>query len=149
VFPSTPTLTFHGASYTSDYLAFTGLETTSNKPLGNGYAPLDTPSAADQKLVETYNKPPYTSGQAGAIPFVDLAGKYVTSGASYSPGLLAGKTQAQVAAALTDPSSPIAKAIDGTANTYTAALCDVTGGKPTNVCTSAGVTQAAAALEGR
>jgi hypothetical protein len=145
VFPNTPTLSFHGATYTSQYLAFTGVETTTNEKVNGNYAPLDTPTAADQKTFDTYNQPPYVQS-GGSIPFIDLGGKFVSSGASYSPELLAGKTQAEIAAALKDSSSPIAKAIDGSANLYTAALCKVTGNQPTAVCTSDAVTAAAGKL---
>src|SRR6476661_2395167 len=146
VFPNTPTLSFHGATFTSPYVSFTGLETTTNKKVGGSYQALDTVSSADQKVLDTYNQPPYVTGQGGAIPFIDIGGRYVSAGATYSPQLLAGKTHAQVAAALKDPSSPIAQAVDGSANLFTAAICQVTGGKPGNVCTTAGVTAATAAL---
>ncbi len=145
-FPNTATLSFHGATYTSDYLSFTGVETTSNKRQGNGYAPLNELSATDEKLVEKYNAPPYVQGQGGAIPFTDLGGAFVSAGASFDPQLLAGKSHAQIAAALAKPDSDIAKAILGTANVYTAALCELTGDKPANVCTSTGVKTAATAL---
>jgi hypothetical protein len=145
VFPNTATLSFHGATYTSKYLAFTGVETTTNEKVDGDYAPLDTPTAEDQKTFDTYNQPPYVQS-GGSIPFVDLGGKFVSSGASYSPELLAGKTQAEIAAALKDPSSPIAKAIVGSANLYTAALCKVTGNQPATVCTSDAVTAAAGQL---
>jgi Domain of unknown function (DUF929) len=144
-YPNTSTLSFHGSSYTSDYLSFTGVETTSNKRQGNGYAPLDSLSAADKSLVDKYNAPPYVD-EGGAIPFTDLGGKFVSSGASFDPQLLAGKTHAQIAGALADPSSNIAQGIDGTANAYTAALCELTGAKPANVCSSAGVQAAARTL---
>jgi hypothetical protein len=39
VYPNTATLSFHGASYTSQYLQFQGVETQSNQPQGTGYAP--------------------------------------------------------------------------------------------------------------
>ncbi|TCN41686.1 uncharacterized protein DUF929 [Kribbella orskensis] len=145
VFPDTPTLSFHGATYTSQYLAFTGVETTTNEKVNGNYAPLDTPTAADQTTFDTYNQPPYVQS-GGSIPFIDLGGKFVSSGASYSPELLAGKTQAEIADALKDSSSPIAKAIDGSASLYTAALCKVTGNQPTAVCTSDAVTAAAGKL---
>ena len=70
------------------------------------------------------------------------------SGASYSPQVLQGKTQTQIATALADPNSPIAKAVDGTANLITAAICQITDGQPAAVCQSAGVTTATAALTG-
>ena len=146
VYPNTATLSFHGATYTSDYLSFTGVETTSNKRQGNGYAPLDELTSTDAKLVEKYNAPPYVQGQGGAIPFTDLGGAFVSSGASFDPQILAGKTHEQVAAALADPDGEIAKAILGTANVYTAALCELTDDKPADVCTTAGVTTAASAL---
>jgi hypothetical protein len=146
VYPNTPTLSFHGASYTSNYLSFTGVETQTNKIVNGSYSPLDKLSAADQKIFDTYDRPPYTPGSAGGIPFLDIGGTFVSSGASYDPGLLAGKTRAQIAAALADPTDPIAKAIDGSANVLTAALCEATGGQPAAVCTAPGVTSAATQL---
>ncbi len=146
VSPNTPTLSFHGATYTSQYLAFTGVETTTNEKGADGqYTPLDTPAKDDQNTFDTYNKPPYVSS-AGSIPFVDLGGKYVSAGATYSPDLLAGKTQTEIADALKDPSSPIAKAIDGSANKYTAAICKLTNNQPAAVCTSPAVTAATGTL---
>jgi hypothetical protein len=139
VYPNTATLTFHGATYTSQTLAFTGKETQSNQVVNGGYAPLDTLSAADQALVDKYDP-------SNGIPFIDIGGKYVISGASYDPAMLQGKTQAQIAAALSDPTSPIAKGVDGTANVITAAVCASTGGKPGNVCSASGVVQATARL---
>jgi hypothetical protein len=146
VHPDTATLSFHGATYTSDHLSFTGVETRSNEVQGNGYAPLDELSADDQKTFDTYNQPPYVEGSSGAIPFLDIGGKYVAAGASVDPELLAGKSRAQIAAALSDPSDPIAKAVDGSANVLTAAICAATGQQPAAVCSSDGVTAAATAL---
>ena len=57
-----------------------------------------------------------------------------------------GKTHQQVATALADPSSDIAKAVDGTANVITAAICKSTTGSPAAVCGSAGVQAAAKQL---
>jgi hypothetical protein len=144
VFPSTATLSFHGATYTSKYLAFSGYEMQSNQLQGSSYAPLDKLPPADQKLFQTYDAPPYVPAQsAGAIPFVDLGGRYLISGAGYDPGVLKGLNQAQIARALSDPRSPVAKSVDGTANLVTASLCTLTGNKPTDVCTSSGVRAAA------
>jgi hypothetical protein len=141
VFPNTPSLSFHGATFTSDVLTFTGYETTDSNR-----APLDTPSAADQKLFDTYDGPPYLAGTAGGIPFIDIAGKYASSGASFGPELLAGKTRAEIATAINDSSSKIGKAVLANANVIAAAICQATGAKPANVCTSSGVKAGAAAL---
>ncbi len=145
VYRSTATLTFHGASYTSGYLSFTGKETQSNQAVGGGYATLDTLSAADQALFAKYNAPPYVKS-TGSIPFIDIGGRYLVSGASYDPQVLQGKTHEQIAAALSDPNSAIAKGADGTANLITAAICQTTNNKPAAVCQSRAVTTASAAL---
>jgi hypothetical protein len=147
VYPSTATLTFHGASFTSSTISFTGKETESNQAVNGGYAPLDTLSSADQTILNTYDAPPYvSSSDSGSIPFVDIGGKYLISGASYDPGVLKGKTHAQIAAALSDPTSAIAKGADGTANLITAAICKITSNAPAAVCTSSAVTTATATL---
>jgi len=147
VYPDTQTLSFHGATYTSDYLSFTGVETTGNTPVNGQYPPLDSLAPADEKVVQDYNKPPYTA-TAGSIPFLDVAGLYVTSGATYSPKVLENMSRAQIAAALDDPKDPVAKAVGGTANVLTAVICEATGGQPSEVCTAPGVTAAATAVAG-
>lgn len=125
------------------------METQTNVRQGNTYTPLDTPTAEQLKVLQTYDAPPYVpASSAGSIPFIDFGNKYVISGASISPTLLAGKTPEQVAAALSDPSSPIAQAVDGAANAFTAALCQLTGGQPSNVCTSPAVTAYQAKING-
>ena len=136
-YPNTATLSFHGATYTSDYLAFTGKELQSNQVSGSSYKTLDTVTGGDKALFEK---------AGGSYPFVDLGGTSVISGAQYDPNVLKGKTQAQIAAALSQPKSTIALSVDGAANLVTAKLCTLTNNAPTAVCTSAGVETAAAAL---
>lgn len=145
VYPSTPTLTFHDAQYASRYLTLTAKEMQSNQVVNGQYAQLDPLTPAQQQLMQKYDAPPYTK-TAGSIPFVDIGGKYVSVGASYDPQVLQGKTHAQIAAALSDPASPISRGVNGTANVITAAVCDVTGGQPQAVCTAKGVTAAAKVL---
>jgi hypothetical protein len=139
--PNTPTLSFHGAKYTSKYFTFAGYEQTDRNQ-----QPLDTVPAADQKLLAKYDATPYLpSSSAGSIPFIFFGGKYIISGASYDPGTLAGMTHAQVAKAMSDPTSKVAQGIDGTANVVSALICTMTNQQPANVCSSSGV-QAAAKL---
>ena len=139
VFPNTPSLSFHNASYTSDYLSFAGYELTSNVRSGNGYEPLDTLPADVSSVVNTHNP-------QGSIPFLYIGGKYAMTGSSFSPDVLAGRTHEQIALELSDPSSPVAKAINGTANVLTASICQLTDGKPGSVCNTSGVVAAKAKL---
>ena len=133
VYASTPTLTFYKSGYTSKYLTFTPVETQTEKE----GTTLQKPTAAQTALLTKYDSPPYVaSADAGAIPFIDFGGKYFVHGAQYDPQVLSGQTWAQVAAALKDPSSAIAKGADGAANMITAAICKTTNNQPSNVCTS-------------
>ena len=132
VYPNTPTLTFYKSSYSSKYLSFSAVEEQTVSK-----ATLQTPTKAQQALINKYDYPPYVSqSEQGAIPFIDFGGKYLVHGAQYDPQLLAGQTWAQVAAALQDKSSAIAKGADGAANMITATICKVTNNQPSNVCTS-------------
>jgi len=141
--PSTPTLTFYKSSYTSSYVEF---EPTEAQTVS--HATLEKPTKLQNQLMAKYDAPPYvpSSSYDGSFPFVDFANKYVINGASYDPAVLKGLTWAQVAAALKDPGSPVAKGVDGAANLITAAICKATGGKPGSVCTSAAVTKANGAI---
>jgi hypothetical protein len=145
VYPDTPTLSFHGSTYTSQFLTFNGYETQSNQVQGSSYAPLDKLPDADGILFDKFDAPPYVS-QANAIPFIDFGGLYVSQGVSYSPQLLSGLTQQQVADQISDTSTTISQSVLGTANTFTAALCQVTKQQPAAVCLSPGVTAAAPQL---
>ena len=138
VYPNTQTFSFHGASLSSQYLVFNGIETTSNVQQGSSYAPLDTPTSDEQALLSTYDNAPYVpASSAGSIPFIYFGGKYLISGASYDPQLLQGKSAEQIASGLSDPNNATTKGIIGTANAITAAICELTNGQPSNVCTTA------------
>ncbi|WP_433049083.1 DUF929 family protein [Dactylosporangium sp. CS-033363] len=139
-YPNTPTVSFHGATYTSQYLSFQGVETTTNKRVNGQYAPLDQLTPAQQQVLQKYNAAPYVpADSAGAIPFIDFGNKALQAGASFSPQLLADHSHQQVVDAIKDPNSQLGRAVDGSANAMTALLCKITGGQPGDVCTSAAV----------
>jgi hypothetical protein len=139
-FPGTATVTFHGARYTSPYLSFEGVELAGSVRRGGSYEPLDRLTPEQQQVLVTYNAPPYVpAASAGAVPFVDFGNRFLMTGSAFSPGLLKGLTHEQIAAALVDPASPVAQALLGAANAFTAALCDLTNGEPGEVCRSGAV----------
>ena len=126
-YPNTQTFSLHGATYTSQYLSLDAKELQSNQVTGGHYASLDTLTSAEQA---NFKK------AGGGFPYINLGGKY-TVGTQLNPALLQGKTMEQIAAALSDPTSDIAKAIDGAANLFTAGLCTLTNNQPASVCTAA------------
>ena len=141
VYPSTPTMSFYKSSYASKYVAFVPVEWYSEKPdsaTPTGYAYLQRPTTGQAALFNRY--------AGGGFPFVDIGNRYVVSGVQYLPSALANMTWAQVAAAMRDPSSPVARDIDGAANMITAAICKLTHGQPASVCNSAGVRAAAGSI---
>jgi len=138
--PNTPTVTFHGSTYTSDYLVFSSVETATRTG-----GTLDTPTDFQQQLFDTYNVEAIT-GSSGAIPFVMVGNRYAWAGSQYDTGLLEGKNFDQIANAVGDPETALAKGIGGAANYITAMICQLTDGQPADVCSSAVIQQAQAAL---
>jgi thiol-disulfide isomerase/thioredoxin len=136
--PNTPTLTFYQSSYTSPYLVFTPIE---NETVT--HATLQTPTSAQMALWAKYD-----SSSTGGLgyPFIDFGNKFVIKAPSYDPGVLAGMTWAQVAAALHNPNSAVAKGADGAANMITAAICKMTNGQPGSVCAAPGVVTASKSI---
>lgn len=141
VYASTPTWTFRKASYTSQYIAFTGVETQDVNE-----KPLQSPTSEQQALLQKLDGPPYVQGQAGSIPFIDFGNQYIISGASYDPGVLKGLTQAKIAADLANPQSGVAKAVLPVANQITAAICKIINNRDVTVCTDPVITKAEGTL---
>lgn len=129
---SVPTISFHGATYTSKYINFVGRETETNTMVNGKYPTLDKLTSAEQKLVAKYDYPPYVSGNGG-IPFILFGGKFVQSGASYDPSILLGKTHTAIASQL-DGSGAISTAVNSTAGSFIKAICTLTKGQPGDVC---------------
>jgi hypothetical protein len=95
-------LSLAAASYTSEYLASVPVEwygeaTDPSTPTGHAY--LQQPTAQQQALYARY----------GSLPFVDIGNRYVLPQAQYLPSAPAGLSWTQVAAAMRDPSSAIAR----------------------------------------
>ena len=107
VYPNTHTLSFYGSTYSSPYISFSSTELETNvctNVTSQGcvaYKPLQSASAADQRLFSTYDVKKYfpaaaqaSQSNGGWIPFVDYGNKYVESGGFYSPSQLQGFTDA-------------------------------------------------------
>jgi len=127
------TLSFYGSTYTSPYLNFTPVETTTNVPKGDYYQTLQTPTSAQQTLWGEV-----LQGQLGAsgvsFPFVYLDGKYLINTAQYSPSDLSGKNFTQIANDVGNNETTIGADIDASAAALTKYLCVMTGGQPSNLC---------------
>jgi hypothetical protein len=138
VYPNTPSWTFYKSTYTSKYLTFAPVELQTNIPDPSNnppYTNLQTPTSAQQALLNKYDTTPYTS-EAGSIPFIDFGNKYLSIGTPFIPQVLDGLSWSTIAADLHNPNSAVAKAVDGTANYITAAICKMTGNQPASACTA-------------
>jgi hypothetical protein len=133
-YPASPTWTFTGSSYQSKYLTFTPVETYSSVPdkTTGGYTKLQELTTDQQALADKYD-------QSGGIPFIDLGNAYVqiSTLVPFGPQDMAGKSWAQLTAAIRDPSSAVGKNIAASANYLTAAICTLTGNQPATACTPA------------
>jgi hypothetical protein len=131
--PHTPTLSFQGATYSSPYLDFVGVEHADG--VGN---PLEPLTDEQDKL--------FSSIGGSSYPFIDFGGVWMQRGASFDPKDLGGMTPDQVAQEIGDTSSDVGKTIQAGADVFTAIICQMNGAKPANVCTAPGVKAAEAAL---
>lgn len=126
--PNTHTFTFHGSSYSSTIVDFQPVELEDRNQ-----QPLESPSAQISQIFGSIDQPPYTAS-VGGFPFLDVGGRFTLNATSYDPALLQGLTWDQIAADLSDASSPVTRAIVGNANYLTAAICAVTQNQPTSAC---------------
>jgi hypothetical protein len=126
-----PTLTFYKTQYTSPYLTFTPVETTTNQPDGDYYLTLQTPTAAQQKLWGAHTNPP-------SFPWLDFGGKAELTSAQYDPSLLEGQSFDQIASDAGNNSTTIGADIDASADALIQTICKtMTGSKPAAVCSAA------------
>ena len=129
IYPDTKTFSFYGSTYTSASFDFVPVEEQTNQLVDGTYTTLQTPTPSEEALLAKYDTTPYTS-EPGSIPFLDIANKFVSIGASYTPQVLQGLSMSAIAEQLNDKNSPVAIGIDGTANQITAAITAATGAQP-------------------
>jgi hypothetical protein len=126
VYPNTATFTFYGSTYRSPYVSFQSVETQTNRSPSES---LETLTPEQTALMKLYD-------DKASIPFVDFGNSFEVTGASYDATVLAGKSASEIASALSDPTTAISKAVLGTANSMTVALCAITDHQPAAVCDS-------------
>lgn len=133
--PPIDTWTFYGSSYTSPYLAFVPVETRSNvlvspkanKEVAASYRVLQRLTAAEQAVFDKYDN-------QGSTPFIDFADQAVQTGSGILANLVAGNTWQQLAADLRHPETLEGATLLNEADTLTAELCVLTGGRPAAAC---------------
>ena len=138
VFPSTATLSFLTTTYTSDHVTFTSRETQDRAGKSIPTQELTSAQASTFKAI----------APKGGIPFVDIANKYFINGAQFDPNVLKGLTAEEIATQAGNPGTDIGKAVLGSANLITAAICKATDNQPAAVCNSSAVTSVAGSLTG-
>lgn len=120
-------LSFRGSGYRSSYVAFAQVVLQ------------DREGRTVQKLTKSQTA---ALGFAdGGLPAISFGGAVGTVGSGYGPEFLGGgaNTALQVAGALNDTSGPIGPRVGSLANFFSAAICELTGGRPARVCGSPGV----------
>jgi Domain of unknown function (DUF929) len=141
-FPNLSTFTFWDVGYQSKYLILQPVERYSSlNPTGAGYLGLQLPSARQAAAVSQY------ATGSDTFALTDVANKYVLSGSSYSPAVLDGLSQDQIAGYLATPAAPLTQAVVAAANEISATICAVDRGRPGSVCQSRGVQEAAELLK--
>ena len=141
-FPDTATFTFRNATYASHYVDLVAVETADRTG-----AALSAPTADEQGLIARFDAPPYVpAAGAGSTPWIDVANRYATQGAGFTPAVLGGLSWADVVEKLGNAADPVTRGIVGTAGDITAAICRATGMQPASVCGAPPISQLAGAL---
>jgi hypothetical protein len=157
VFPSTATFSFVGVAYTSRWVVLTGVELFSDQSGPDGAFRRLTRLTPAQAAVVARTGPSVGGLSAGGTPFLDVAGRLATTTSGFSPALLSGQSQAQIADAVASPTPaaaggsgtappPTGQAVLAAANQLSAGICAATGQLPASVCLSKGVLAADSAL---
>ena len=151
IYPSTPSLSFYRSSYTSNYIDFTSVEMYTNKlnKAGNGYQVLQVPTKPELKVQKIYDSPKYFPGVSTTsppIPFIDIDNRYLLLGSSFSPQLLHGLTDTDIATSLSTPTTQASLDIVATANYIDAAICLADADAPKSVCNSSALKAATKSL---
>ena len=123
-----PTLSYYGSTFTSPYLTFTPVETTTNQPTGSGYKPLETPTPAQNALWQA-NSP---SGET--YPFIDIDGKWLLQTSQFPDTALEGHSFNQILNSVGNNNNTIGAAIDASAAVLIQKICSVTGEQPAATC---------------
>ena len=140
-FSDLSTFTFYDSSYTSKYVILQSVERYSSlNPTGARYLSLQRPEERQSAAVARY------SSSATTFPLLDVANRYVLEGAAFTPDVLVGLSQDQIAGDLTSPLSPLTQSVVSAANEISASVCAVDGQNPSRVCQSRGVEAADDAL---
>ncbi len=142
VYPHLASWSFFGATFTSKYFKFEPTEITSVTPSAGGpggYKQLERMTSAQRIAFDKFNP-------QGALPFVDIGNHYTTVGTSSSPSVLEGLSLDEIGNDLRYPASPVAKAVDGSANYLIAALCTLTQTRAPTVCSTRVIRAASKAL---
>jgi hypothetical protein len=136
-FANLSTFTFWDVGYTSKWVFLQSVERYSSlNPTGASYLTLQVPDGQQASAVSEY------APNSDTFALTDVANRYVLSGSGFSPAVLDGLTQDQIAGDLATPAAPLTQAVVTAANEITATICAVDGQKPGAVCQSKGVQDA-------
>lgn len=130
-FGEVATLRFYGSAYVSPYLSFVPVDEQAKSGTR-----LQALTAGQRALMGEYEQ-----AEHGSVPFVDVADRYTETGVLPAPDgvaaprILQDQSWWQIAVALHDPASPVARYVDGAAGYITAAICLVTANRPAAACT--------------
>lgn len=134
--PSTPTFSFYGSSFDSPYVSFVPVEmkiNTFDRSSGT-YPPLQALSRSQLALMTRWDAPPYAEANAGTIPFLYIAGRYLKIGAQYVPNAISGENFSKAAVYLTSGKNAGSKGIEASAGLLLGDICSVSHDQPTLVC---------------
>jgi len=116
--PNTPTFTFSNLTYSSNTISFVGREIETR-----AYQPFQNLTSSESRILTRFDS-------SESVPFIDFANVSVQLGAPIDPQPMDGHTWGWIASQISNPNSKMSQGVIGTANIYTAYICEVANNTP-------------------
>jgi Domain of unknown function (DUF929) len=135
VHPGGPTFSFYGATYASRYLSFVTDEENPSavQQSSSSFGSVQTLTEEEHNIITAWDVAPYTT-ESGSIPFVDIGGEFLLTGAQYDASATSQMSFGTAAGAMTSGKSTISKDVDAAAGYLVGDFCALTREQPSSVC---------------
>jgi hypothetical protein len=124
------TWSYYGSTYTSPYLVFDPVETTTNQPEGNYYKTLEKTTVAQEAVWQA------NEGNNAGFPFIDFGGTAVLESSQYNPETVYYKSFNSILGSVGSNDNTVGASIDASAAAFTKYICGMTNNQPSTVCSA-------------
>ncbi len=132
--PKTPTFSFYGATYSSNYLTLVTDELETNTDVGGGEYPLlQPPTTQEMTMMNTWDRAPYTTVKT-SLPFAYIGGRFLLTTAQYDASAISQMSFQAAARVMSSGTDPVSRHAEAAAGYLVADFCALTRDQPARAC---------------